>query len=185
MEKIYKRILLTLSVKIFFIGFAYGQENNIKEIKKNTVYTEFLGTSATVASIHYDRIIKKFKKSYFDLGLGLGYFPPVGAATYPNYGIAGSFNWTTGINNNHFEVGIGLTYSSGFLQETHGSDHKTMEALMSSFRIGYKYQKPEGGIFFRVGLTPLVKLKEFSSLDDGEIFYKFWPLIGIGAGYTF
>ncbi|WP_428025467.1 hypothetical protein, partial [Arcobacter sp.] len=62
----------------------------------------------------------------------------------------------------------------------------SMEALWCPFRIGYKYQKPEGGLFLRVGTMLSFKLKEFSSFPDYGSEIRVTPLeFGIGAGFTF
>jgi hypothetical protein len=48
--------------------------------------------------------------------------------------------------------------------------------------LSYRFQKPNGGLFFRVGYTPLLKLKEYSeAFHDIRINQSF----GISLGYFF
>jgi hypothetical protein len=174
----------------FSLGFIDSQETDKTFTKRNSFYGEFLGTSGSVCSINYDRILKQNENSLIDLSLGFGYFPFFKEVN-PIIGIPISINLTNGLGNHHFEIGAGLTYNSGIVQrketvESYGSSldsysiTESLQVLLFSFRIGYKYQKPNGGLFFRLGLTPLLKLKTFSKFDNDNSI----PLFGLGVGYT-
>jgi hypothetical protein len=175
----------------FFLGFINSQDTDKTFTKRNSFYGEFLGTSGSVCSINYDRIFKQNENSLIDLSLGFGYFPFFKEVN-PIIGIPVSINLTNGLGNHHFEIGVGFTYNSGIAQrketfESYGSSldsystTESLQALWFSFRLGYKYQKPTGGLFLRIGITPLFKLKTFSTFDnDNSVF----PLFGLGVGYT-
>ncbi|MDX8341345.1 hypothetical protein SLH46_19255 [Draconibacterium sp. IB214405] len=179
-------ILFLALFNLLITGSAQGQDEHLNELKKNSVYYEFLGTGATLFSLHYEKNIKQFEKSSLNLDLGVGYDPPLHIDMNPSYAFPLSLNWTSGIKNKHFELGIGLTYNSGVSQQiATGGKTKSMDALWTSFRIGYKYQKPEGGLYFRAGLTPLLRVKKFTSIDHDDFFDKFLPFFGIGVGLTF
>ena len=173
------------------MGFIICQETDKTFNKRNSFYGEFLGTSGSVCSINYDRILIQNKNSLVDLSLGYGYFPFFKDVN-PIIGIPISINLTTGLSNHHFEIGAGLTYNSGIVQRKYdyaaiggslvsNSTAESLVALWCSFRLGYKYQKPNGGLFLRIGFTPLFKLKTFSIFDNGNNIFS---LFGLGVGYT-
>lgn len=182
---IHNKIIFLFIVNIYLINYVFGQKDSINDIKRNTVYFEFLGNSATISSVHYNWIFKKAKTHSYDLSLGFGYYPNKNNDLNPSYAFPISVNWSNGLKNHHLDLGFGLTYNSGVIQKRSYVHSKSMEALWLSFRLGYKYQKPNGGLFLRVGITPLLKLKEFSSISDSDnILLKFLPLFGIGIGIT-
>ena len=91
----------------------------------------------------------------------------------------------------YIELGIGINYNIGlakrrleFSSDFNNSSvnsEESLKALWASFRFGYKYQKPKGGLFIRAGFTPLIKLKTYSKFDDSKFLI---PLYGLGIGYT-
>ena len=62
--------------------------------------------------------------------------------------------------------------------------------LFSALRIGYRYQKADGGLFFKAGLTPLLGAVINRYIKNPRVFYAsgfepfVYPWIGIGIGYT-
>jgi hypothetical protein len=78
-----------------------------------------------------------------------------------------------------------LTYSSGTLQQTIdvGSKTESLRALYGSLRIGYKFQKPKKGLFLKAAFTPLIKIYQFSKLEQN--FSGFLPFVGLSVGYSF
>lgn len=174
------------------MGWVRSQDTEKIIIKNNTFYTEILGISGSVFSFNYDRILTKDNNFFLDLTMGVGYLPSI-KDWNPVYGIPVSLNISSGHNYHHFEFGIGLTYNSGNVQnqkitESFGGSinsnitYESLRAFWCSIRLGYKYQKPTGGLFFRVGFTPFIKLKTYSTYETNDIIL---PLIGLGIGYTF
>ena len=171
-------LILTLAeVNIF------GQNFN----KRNTVYGELLGTSGSILSIHYDRIFYESNKLYFDLTAGFGYFPSINNSD-SILGIPVSLNLITGKNNHHFELGVGLTYNSGLFKEEIKIGNEIISsnsliAIYNTYRIGYKYQKPDGGLFIRANVTPFIRIKTIKEIPSMTVS-KFFPNIGLGIGYS-
>ncbi|PZV80344.1 hypothetical protein CLV31_112111 [Algoriphagus aquaeductus] len=66
-----------------------------------------------------------------------------------------------GRGKHHFKLGIGgtphIATSLNFNAETSELEDKLVFSSLIPLRIGYRYQKPEGGFFFRVGYTPFSK----------------------------
>ena len=158
---------------------------------KSALYIEFLGNSATVFSINYDRIIKEYDDSYLNMTIGYGNYLGLDART--GFNIPFSINYTFGkTTNHHFELGLGGGLN--FL-----TDDNSSRMLLSS-RIGYKYQKPNGGFYIRTALTPIFPFFYFNYPEGrrpSTIFYDtedsrsyrdlefFLQLIGISIGYSF
>ena len=50
-------------------------------------------------------------------------------------------------------------------------------------RIGYRYQKPDGGFFFRAAYTPWIEFKNIEGAEDKVYFSRFE--IGLSLGWSF
>jgi hypothetical protein len=184
-----RNLLFPILMNFIMLPSSYSQASDSLLIKRNSVFIEFLGMSGSAVSINYDRVLKEVDNSTIDLNLGFGYFP--GAKGWNSIiGIPLYLNFSTGHSKHHFEFGLGLTYNTGIIQESYiGLWNRpsvvksiSQEALFASFKLGYKYQKPGGGLFLRVGFTPLFKIANFSQFDSNVSIY---PLFGAGAGFTF
>lgn len=92
-------------------------------------------------------------------------------------------NFYRGKRNSHPEVGLGLSYAEG-LQVVGTSINKALYFMPS---LSYKFQKPGGGLFFRIGYAPYIKLKEFSKPDHTwfQSTGLFEPSISMALGYYF
>lgn len=111
------------------------------------------------------------------------------------YGVPVSYNWLLGKKSHHLELGIGLT---SLLVNPHSNKNSSFYAYLTP-KIGYRFQRPQGGLFFRATLTPMIdilsvstsnlgngKNRSFSTLSNvaGLGFAAFpWP--GLSIGYTF
>ena len=183
-----RKISLTflLLICLWFSSFSQKTADSTG-IAKNTVLIEIFGSSGSSLSLQYDRILKQNSNSFYNFNCGVGYFPRPEKDANPNYGITISFNRTSGIMKNHLEIGVGFTYSKGLIQErdtpyVSKSSFQSLEAIYSTIRVGYKYQKPAGGLFFRIGFTPMIKIYKLSERKiSGE---NFIPSVGIGLGFT-
>ena len=105
---------------------------------------------------------------------------------------------------NFLEIGIGLTYfytgnyCSGC--NYYKGDNNYLSAMFTVIRVGYRYQKEYGGLFGKIGVTPLIGIYDFNKdpsyegpgvglsnyfmgLRDGNILFV--PLAGASIGYTF
>ncbi|MBI4930746.1 MAG: hypothetical protein HY841_08290 [Bacteroidetes bacterium] len=179
--------------------------------KRNTIYAE-LGGQAGIYSLNYDRIFRVNKKVKNSVSFGLELFPsrydfilftPV------------SYNFLFAKKNSHLELGIGLTifsnrykvnpntyYTSPYISNStigRGTDY----ILFASPKIGYRYQRLQGGIFFKVAFSPIInivayygsaKFKNESQFNQTGSFHFFEPFgslghvlpwAGISIGYTF
>lgn len=90
-----------------------------------------------------------------------------------------------GKSNHHLELGFGFTSlldrTLDFDSETLELEDKVVFGAAIPVRIGYRYQKPEGGFFFRVGYTPF-----FNVPTGGKENWVFTPIFaGLSIGKSF
>ena len=173
-----------IHVRIFLIsGFLLLSnpgltQDQIKVIptKPNSVYVELLGNSFILYNLAYDRIIYKKDRLGFTVFLGAQYLP------------TGDNSWdepitsiTTGINmiigrTNYFETGIGFTHINLGISEF---DIKYFIPV----RIGVRYQKETGGLFYKAAITPLFRIDKSFVQETGHPAVIPW--LGVAFGYSF
>ena len=160
--------------------------------KYNAAYVEG-GGNALYYSINYDRVIP--------LSQNLSIAPRVGFAFLPwienssrNFGsirIPTELNvlWSKDrLSSNFVEVGIGMSFiqlrQNVTYLETGATGNRNTLGKVTLARLGYRYQKPEGGLMFRAGvLVPVAEDKYSRQRFGDDIFYRVWA--GIGLGYSF
>jgi hypothetical protein len=192
--KILKNIssLFILFVISGFSNHVAAQEEAEVFTAKNVVYAELLGNAGLYA-VNYGRIFYQKDKLKLMGGLGFSMIPLKGFEPfYPNFWspvIPVEFSAFWGKSRHHLELGIGSyvfqnrkywfdpEFPPTYIREiVHWDTSVTM-------RIGYRYQKPEGGFFFRAGYTPRV---DFTSFEFAEERVRFIPLgVGISLGKSF
>lgn len=80
----------------------------------------------------------------------------------------------------NIEVGIGFNMASYSIRSVVDAEDKGFERrtqLLGNYILGYRYQKKEGGLMFRVSYTP------FFYKDEPFSRYEHWG--GLSVGYTF
>ncbi len=86
-----------------------------------------------------------------------------------------------------------LEISGGFLGQYYYKNYDSISQKKKSStlfyqaitgRIGLRYEPPKGGLFFRIGFTPLYSLTDYDQIYPINN-RRFIPLIGAGIGYTF
>lgn len=177
-----------LLILFAFITFSVNGQNLADTIPicKNAISLEFLGSSCSVLSIQYDRIIKKNQKSFFSLNAGFGYMPYMSSIKQNQIiGTSLALDWNNKLyKKNHILGGIGIAYSDGFFQHGFANEmKKSYKVLYASLRVGYKFQKTTKGVFLKIMATPIFKIYEFSDLPYSAT--SILPLIGVGIGYSF
>lgn len=140
---------------------------------KGTVFIELLGNGSWY-SLNYDRVFYNRKRNALTWRAGLAYLPS------SNYFIKsgsmvflGESNYLRGKAPHFFESGIGFSHWWVFDRD---NDRYIRNYLFT--RIGYRFQKPGGGFFFRAGATPGIYLER--NIDQN---YFLWG--GVSLGYTF
>jgi hypothetical protein len=150
-------IILVLLICPFL---SNGQEINAPQnVSRNTIYLEAFG-QGLYNSISFDRLLKLNKKIKRSVSTGLTLIP-----SKELFVIATpiSYNYLIGEkSNHHLELGIGFTpmfMNDGNISVITGSEmhFRASQNMFFSFvtpKIGYRYQRSNGGLFFRLTFTP-------------------------------
>ncbi len=168
-----------------FLGqrFLYGQADTSSiKIKRNTIYVEAFG-QGILNSLSFDRLyhINRRVKTSFTAGVMLD---PANL----RWGIPVSYNWLFGKKKSHLELGVGLTYWT----EKYVNDIVDYYTYVTP-KIGYRFQRPKGGLFFRITFTPPIGLIHSEKWENKMGYYDhenpigglIFPWGGISLGYTF
>ena len=158
---------------IFLFSFvlnAFGQSDSAetKINARNSVFIEILGSAGYLYNITYDRVVYSRKQNHISTGLGIQYLPSSDLSADDIFSISPQINYFRGTKH-HFETGLAVAY------DFNSGD------LAIPIRIGYRFQKPDGGLFYKVGLTPLLT-KSYPILGEGVSLV---PWGGFAIGWTY
>ena len=160
---------LALALALTAAGSAAAQDTAAPHVASNTFFVE-LGGNALAYSLNYERFFTPklgvrvggmYLQADDDAGdqVNVGLFPLM--ATY-----------LLGPGNGHFEIGGGVGLATAGVEDIDIGDDRA-STVYGTATFGYRYQKPEGGVMFRAGFTPIVA--------SGNII----PWVGVSVGYAF
>lgn len=160
----------------FFIVFNSSAQEIL--VKKNATYIEIAG-SGLLYSLNYDRLLVVDQKLRFSSTIGMWYIPPMPSFSDFSYMIGSTigFNTLFGRETHFAELGINLSYMS--MRDIEDNQFHT---VFLPIRIGYRYQKDEGGLFLRASLMPIISILQDV---DAEFLYPVTPHFALGIGYSF
>ena len=147
----------------------YGQEANPSPIKRNSVYAELLGSAWAYYNIGYERIVLARGKDKVAAALGAQFLPENGTRDSDIFSLSPQVNYLHG-RLNHLEVGMGAVLNPAELDKN----------VILVPRLGYRYQRPDGGVSFKAAFTPIIN---GVTLFGGT--YPIFPWGGIAFGWTF
>ena len=143
---------------LFLVGFGgFAQKQH-----RHTVYGE-VGGNAILYSVNYDVMLTQggaFNDLSFRIGVSPGFWfiepGPSSVWLFIPIELNAIFHMT---NNSHLELGMGSVVHRG--TELYGEQKRISYAVTRTkaymtLRTGYRYQRPSGGFFFRIGFTPLL-----------------------------
>ncbi|MDR7130237.1 hypothetical protein J2X69_002585 [Algoriphagus sp. 4150] len=159
-------IIVALALVFAFSIDGYAQTEAEIFTAKNALYVEFGGNSGRYA-INYSRIIHQKEKLKLNVSAGFSMWsdkidlPPLTKTKWlPVVPLEFSAFW--GKSNHHLEMGTGITSYLGrslaIDSETFEFSDKVVFGAFIPLRVGYRYQKSEGGFFFRIGYTPIINI---------------------------
>ncbi len=174
-----------------FFNFTHAQEMNeeMPAVARNSVFLELGGNGGTF-SLNYDRLLHRGKWFHTSARIGIaGYWWHAGGIGLPL-----ELNGLIGTHKHFLEVGTGLMVSHGYESIIYNKDPSNPEyqfgynlypGLQASGRIGYRFQKPEGGFFFRAAYTTFSTF--WSGVPDAKrgLFSGGWHWFGISVGKSF
>lgn len=174
------RFLLASSILLLFFSVdLLAQTAPVPFTAKNAAYLE-IGGNGIVYSFNYERIF--FQKGIFKSAAraGLTLFPlKRGGKNHLTTVLPIEIIGMLGRSKHHLELGIGISPNLIPYSEIDPAtaDYTSVSyeyGTFIPFRIGYRYQKSDGGFFFRAGYTPILdfpnKYKQrvdFTSIHGG------------------
>jgi hypothetical protein len=149
---------------ILFVPLKDSLSQELKDEKINTVYLEFLGP-AGMYSLNFDRILYRPNK-------WIAFAGGAGISIYNNttFDLPVRASLLTGRRASRLEIGAGLEPEMYF-----NSRYNSEVQLIWFYKIGYRYQRPNGGIMFEFAINPLYYAKSH--------WQSTW--VDLGLGWTF
>ena len=193
MAKLLKSALIgafVLTFALYFDGYAQSEAEIFTA--KNTVFVEVGGNAGSYAA-SYGRIFHQ--KGMLKLSGSAGFSMLRHNTSYQPYNTSKTIYWLPtlpleisafwGKSKHHLEIGTGITpYLSVTVRrgpDIFTSSDKVYLGAYLPLRLGYRYQKPEGGFFFRVAYTPFYRFPKYSEGSN-----NFSPIFaGISLGKSF
>ena len=196
-----KKLILFFAVIFAASTTLFAQEGGVIEtpevvapsinVQRNTVFVE-VGHNGSLYSLNFDRILLGTGNFKLATRAGLGINSNAFSGDIdPSLSLEADGLW--GKSSHYLETGLGVLTGFGFEQTvastvsesengtkvvkyTPAKEYNTLNLLG---RIGYRYQNPNGGLFFRASVMPLATV--YSKTGKNSI-----NLAGaVGLGYTF
>ncbi len=177
--------ILCLSFILLMTNNCFAQKSPDKQQRGlHTVYAEALG-NALFYSVGYDYTLKLQEKHKLSFKCGFGCFPESdgnGRLNFDDF----IFSFAPEVSylyrfsglKHHLELGTGATYFANM----------GIFDWVLPFRIGYRYQKDNGGFFLKAAVTPLFLFWMEQETGNGEVKLEqviHMPFGGVAVGYTF
>lgn len=163
-------LLITTSLNI------YSQKKDSSLIAHNTFYVGFANEGA-LYSLNFDRVFSSNDNLTWSYIIG---FSIMEDAVAMPIGV----NAITGKNNSHLEFSFTIIPYIDKYQSFLSSNDLSDKYIYLVPGIGYRFQKPQGGFFFKSTVSPTILLD-----PPSNNFWKMEPklklLVGVGLGYTF
>lgn len=189
MLKYYKILVSCLLLLVSYTTHSQTIES------KNTVYVEFLG-KGFYYSINYERnIFELSDKLSFQGSIGFGIFPGyTDIEKSTDFTMPLELNFRYNLGNHNIVAGYGTTYWRYSLYDipinNSNWDQQPIEPVLKKTKewfahmvFEYRYQKPDGGLMFKAGWSPLffAKMQHFAYQKKTNFANSF----NFGIGYSF
>lgn len=171
-----KRTILLLGA-IALCNSLYSQI--IPTFKGPVVYGELAG-AGSLLTVNVEHVVWKISRWYVNARVGYGYMMING---YERSGIPVGINLFKFVGNHHVELSGGLSYIEG-IERYYSSGPRWNRGLYAYGAVGYRYQRPQGGMFFRAQWHPLFQLREYNPdpwFQIGAASPYWW---GLSVGYA-
>lgn len=169
-----QKILFTFFIFLYFNLLSLAQNVDNKNVDKNLVFLE-TGGFGGYGSINYEYLINKINKLKLSVRIGL--------STYHLNDYTNQFNPDLIIpiainayygNRHNIDLGFGQTITSIVYADDSDYKPKRSNSLNTNISIGYRYQKVEGGVMFKVAYAPIIEKNEL---------YRHWLLLSFGYSF--
>lgn len=169
-------ITLILLVFISFNNFLFSQEKKPISKSNNTIYIEG-ATEIVHYSLNYDRIFSHNKSLNWSFRIGFSLTEDIIALPF-------GINFLTGNNNSHAEFSLNIVPFIEKYQKIAGKNDLSDKKAVIAPSVGYRYQKPIGGIFFKITAQPTLYLDPPSN-DFWNMDVKFLTSLTCAIGFSF
>lgn len=173
-----KQIYWLIVFLIVIQGKSFSQIVQQKSIR-NLIYLEAFGAGG-YGSLNYERVIFQQKnkltpnlKIGVRLGISTFHLKDFNNKFNPDVIIPVAINAIYG-KTHHLEVGFGQTFSNVTQTNSMTFAVERQTTLNSNFTAGYRYQKSERGIIFRLNYSPII---------SSDKLYNSWFGLSIGYGF--
>ncbi|WP_210486097.1 hypothetical protein [Rufibacter aurantiacus] len=170
-----------LALLLLLAGNSVYAQDTPNPIRKNTIFFE-IGGNSFLYSLNYDRLLVKKPNWGLAGRIGGSYLRDTGVFENTDnhfYAVPLELSLLVGKSNHQLEIGAGATPFYKDYQEESGKDN--WSSVAPNARIGYRYQKSDGGLFFKAGFTPLIAFKkDYNSINPKHVY----PWAGLAFGYT-
>lgn len=188
-----RNLLKVVLIFIAILGFHNAHSQTITA--KNTVYAELLG-KGFYYSINYERNIFELNEK-LSLQGSVGFCLVSGKTDYEktmDFTLPLELNFRYNLGNHNIVAGYGTTYWKYFLPEIEINSSNweqqpvepTLKKVTEWFAhavLEYRYQKPEGGLMFKAGWSPLFFAKMQNFMYQKKV--NFANSFNLGIGYSF
>lgn len=160
-------------------SFAQIRDDQSLFKNKNSIQLD-VGGHSVFYGVNYERVLLNERRFKTSVQVGFSIYPEF--TNVIPFWFPVSFNQLVSFNAHHAEIGVGLmpVLEKGF--ETPSGPENWQTNFFSIFRLGYRYQRPEGRFIFRAGLTPVVQTNwRYSEKIFGDIY--FMPCLSVGYSF--
>lgn len=174
-------ILLILLVANVFVFSQDDSTKVMKKLKRNVVFGE-IGGNGLYGSLNYNRTTRRIGKKV-RLSFRLGIAPNTEPRNNGNpIEPLAEIGMLLGKAASYFELGLGASIHS-YTETNYSRSGKLLSSRLvwnpyKTLRLGCRFQKPEGGIFYCAALTPVLGENPFTG-SSGFLWF------GFGMGYCF
>ena len=171
-------LLLSCSCSVCFAQETIKQDS-VQNKKNNVQHNLFMELGGGLMfyyyyNITYDCSFVLAEKHKISIATGIQHnMPPI-----PYFGVLTQVNYLYGKKNHHLEIGTGVNCVIAFYRP-HEPDEWKWDmgyGFVIPVRIGYRYQRKEGGLFWKIAFVPSV-----TPFGD----FSITPNAGVAIGYTF
>jgi hypothetical protein len=176
-----QNISCIFSLSLFLFIFAsicngYCQQSDKVLFKRNTIFADF-ATKAALYSINYDRIFRQYKTVNLSGQIGI-------CVLKEDIAFPIGINLFTGKGNSHVEYSlIFVPYIESYKSFLHKNDLSDKRIFIEP-GVGYRFQKPNGGFFFKAVVSPTLYLD-----PPSDYFWRMDPklylIANVGLGLSF
>ena len=176
MKKMFAFCIASFTIYTVSAQVSIKQNNGNRFLYKNEVALE-LGGHGLIYSINYERNFINTKRFKTSIQAGFSLYPS-SLDLVSNFWLPISINQLISFSQHHIETGIGMVFTQegGYYGDYIGGMSKNLHPYLSA-KIGYRYQKPNGRMTYKLLFTPLWE-RQYD-------FTEFHPLGAFSIGYNF